>query len=421
MNRFCALKDLDALVTALRDCLLQRRPALLTCRNPHDVRAKLANAHIGLFDFDGTLHASSQWRALRLLMPEAVRKLEDADYAAYRSFRRATRATESLHRCGPLSDTHLAVWETQWMERGLRRYHDAGLTRNAMEQTGRSLRLRDGAMNLLRLFRSRAVISMGLTPLIRSSDLAAPVGTSALGFMTDPTLLRENFKPSGERFTLAARISGKVPSAFAEGAPAGAAAGGKAHLAESASPINVVLVADADLLSDRLWVQTRNLFGQQLNNAFANNGDFVVNALDNLLGSSELIGIRGRAAFSRPFTRVQDLRREAEEKFRVTEERLKAELRDTEQKLGELQARREDRNALIMSPEQEKELERFRDQRVQIRKELRQVQRNLDQDIENLGNWLKAINIGLMPLVTALAGIGLLLLRRQRKSGIKRS
>lgn len=257
-----------------------------------------------------------------------------------------------------------------------------------------------------------------VTPLVRSSDLAAPVGTSALGFTSDPTLLREGFKPTGERYTLAARLSGKVPSAFVAGAPAGApATDKKAHLAGAENPINVVVVADTDFLSDRLWVRTQDFFGQRLANAFANNGDFVVNALDNLLGSSDLIGIRGRATFSRPFTRVEDLRRGAEDKFRVTEERLKQELRETEQKLGELQARREDRNAMIMSPEQEKEIARFRDQRVNIRKELRQVQRNLDQDIERLGNWLKAINIGLMPLLISVVSIGLLLFRRQRKAG----
>ncbi len=256
-----------------------------------------------------------------------------------------------------------------------------------------------------------------LTALVRSSELAAPVGTAILGFLSDPAQLRENFQPSGERYTLAARVSGKVPSAFPQGAPAGSAAGTRPHLVESAEGINVVVVADTDVLSDRLWVQTQNFFGQRINNAFANNGDFVVNALDNLIGSSDLIGIRGRAAFSRPFTRVQDLRRVAEDKFRVTEERLKQELQVTEQKLGELQARREDRNAVILTPEQEQELERFRDQRVQIRKELRQVQRNLDQDIENLGNWLKAINIGLVPLVLSAASLGLLLIRRRRPTG----
>jgi ABC-type uncharacterized transport system involved in gliding motility auxiliary subunit len=234
--------------------------------------------------------------------------------------------------------------------------------------------------------------------------------------MSDPSVLREGFNPTGERYTLAARLSGKVPSAFPGGPPAGATAPEKGHLAAAENPINVVVVADADFLSDRLWVRTQDFFGQRLASAFANNGDFVVNALDNLLGSSDLIGIRGRATFSRPFTRVDELRRQAEDRFRVTEERLKQELQDTEQKLGELQARREDRNAMILTPEQEQELERFREQRNDIRRELRQVQRNLDQDIERLGNWLKAINIGAMPLIISVLSIVLLMVRRQRRS-----
>jgi ABC-type uncharacterized transport system involved in gliding motility auxiliary subunit len=259
-----------------------------------------------------------------------------------------------------------------------------------------------------------------LTPLVHSSDLAAPVDTTVLGFLTDPSLLRENFKPTGQHYTLAGRVSGKVSSAFPNGPPPGVPPGGKPHLAASENPINVLIVADADFLSDRLWIRTQNFFGQSLASAFANNGDFIVNALDNLLGSSDLIGIRGRATFSRPFTRVLDVRRVAEDKFRVTEERLKQQLRDTEQKLGDLQARREDRNAVILTPEQEEELERFRNQRIEIRQELRRVQRNLDRDIERLGNWLKAINIGLVPLLISVAGIVMLFVRRRRLAGAHR-
>jgi ABC-type uncharacterized transport system involved in gliding motility auxiliary subunit len=260
-----------------------------------------------------------------------------------------------------------------------------------------------------------------VTPLVRSSDLAGVLGTAPLGFMSDPTMLRENFKPTGQRYPLAARISGKVPSAFPNGPPGGAAPGDKPVLAAAENPINVVIVADTDFLSDRLWVQTQNLFGQRLTNAFANNGDFVVNALDNLLGSSDLIGIRGRATFSRPFTRVQELRRVADDQFRVTEENLKRELTATEQKLSELQARREDRDAMILSEAQAEEIERFRKERAGIRKELRALQRNLDRNIERLGNTLKAINIGLVPLIISVASIAVLLLRRRQRSGSRTS
>lgn len=253
-----------------------------------------------------------------------------------------------------------------------------------------------------------------LTPLVQTSDLAGPVSATGLGFITDPEMLRRDFTPTGERYTLAARVSGKVPSAFPNGAPGGVAESAKAHLAAAESPINVVVVADADLLTDRLWVQQQNFFGQRVSTAFANNGDFVVNTLDNLAGSSDLIAIRGRATFNRPFVRVQELRREAENRFRVNEERLKQELQDTEQKLTELQASRKDGDATILSPEQADEVQRFQDQRLAIRKELRQVQRNLDQDIESLGNWLKAINIGAMPLAISLISLAVLALRRRR-------
>lgn len=267
----------------------------------------------------------------------------------------------------------------------------------------------------------REAAPVTLTPLIRSSRLAAPLGTAPLAFLQDPSALRDNFRPTGEQYTLAARLNGKVPSAFPEGPPAGTPGDAPAHLGASTEPVNILVVGDTDLLSDRLWVQTQNFFGQLLMNPFANNGDFVMNALDNLLGSSDLIGIRARATFSRPFTRVQELRRAAADRFQASEERLKQQLQDTEQKLSEIQAGRADGDAVLVSPEQQAEIERFRKQRAEIRRELRQVQRNLDRDIERLGNWLKVINIGLVPLLISLISIGVLLLRRRHAGGGRHS
>ena len=170
---------------------------------------------------------------------------------------------------------------------------------------------------------------------------------------------------------------------------------------------NLIVVADVDLLGDRLWVQVQSFLGQRLMTAFASNGDFLVNALDNLSGSAELIGLRSRASFSRPFDRVEALRLAADAEFRATEQQLEAELDETERNLGELQAAREDTNSLMMTAEQERELQRFLDEQVRIRRELRAVRRNLDHDIEQLGTTLKVINIALVPL-----GVLLLLLAR---------
>lgn len=257
-----------------------------------------------------------------------------------------------------------------------------------------------------------------LQPLVESSELAGLIPVERLAITSDPEMLRADFKPTGERYVLAARISGKVPSAFPKGLPAppgSPSAVPAGHLAAAAEPVNVVLVADTDLLADQLWVQSQDFFGQRVHTTFANNGDFVINALDNLLGSGDLISIRSRATFQRPFSRVQDLRRAADARFRDAEQRLQAELQETETKLDELQAGRADQSAQILSAEQEAEIERFQARRLQLRKELRQVQRGLDRDIERLGSVLKILNITVVPLLVTAVGLLLVMLRRRRQ------
>lgn len=269
-------------------------------------------------------------------------------------------------------------------------------------------------------------------PLITSSKSAATMSASQFRFLPDPSTLLQDFSPTGEEYVLAARISGDLKSAFPDGPPESAvsaeedtaaddgpaaeggakaadgaeqeseAAGNSAaeaggHLAESAEPANLVVVGDVDVLSDRMWVQVQNFFGQQIANAFADNGTFVANALENLSGSNDLIAVRSRASYSRPFTRVEELRVDAQAQFQETEQRLQQELEETEARLGELQAARQDTGNILMTPEQQAEIDRFIDRRAEIRQELRAVQRGLDRDIERLGTVLKIVNIALVP------------------------
>ena len=264
-----------------------------------------------------------------------------------------------------------------------------------------------------------------LVPLLTSSASAGTLPTIQFQFLSDPGALLDGFAPSGETYVLAARLEGPLVTAFPGGPPAtdeqpedGAAATQDDsvttnHLMSTAAA-NVILVGDVDILSDRMWVQRQSFLGQQLVTAFANNADFVINSLDNLSGSAALIGIRARASFSRPFTRVNDLRRVAETEFRETEQQLQAELAETEQTLAELQTARTDGGSLFMSDEQQTEIERFMDQQVRIRQELRAVQRNLDLNIERLGATLKIINIGLVPLLLTVVALIFVVYRRRR-------
>jgi ABC-type uncharacterized transport system involved in gliding motility auxiliary subunit len=155
-------------------------------------------------------------------------------------------------------------------------------------------------------------------------------------------------------------------------------------------------------------------------NAFANNGDFVINAVDNLVGSSDLIAVRTRPGATLPFDTVEELKRAADDRFRATERQLQTQLSETEKKLGELQAAKGEKNALILSPEQQTELLRFQEEKLRIRKELRRVRRELDADIEQLGTKLKFLNIAGVPLLLTLGALLWVFLRARARRSVAR-
>jgi ABC-type uncharacterized transport system involved in gliding motility auxiliary subunit len=233
--------------------------------------------------------------------------------------------------------------------------------------------------------------------------------SSRLRFLTNPAELMTGFNPTGERYALAARITGPVLASMP--APEGTSGG---HISESGeSGINVLLFADTDMLTDRLWVQKQPFLGQDIVTAFADNGSMAVNAIDNMLGNRDLISIRTRASSSRPFERVEKIRIAAEKSYRATEERLQVELQETERKLTALQAVKEEGELTVISAEEQLEIQRFMDRKLEIRRELRQVQHDLQRDIDRLGTRLKLLNIGLMPALVMI--VALLYGARRRK------
>lgn len=253
----------------------------------------------------------------------------------------------------------------------------------------------------------------GFEALLQSSQNAAPIDAARLRFLSNPQELSKDFQPTGDRYALVARVTGQAKTAF-EQPPEGSPLMG--HLTESDDAgINVVLFADTDVLTDRLWVQKQSFLGRSVANSFADNGTLVVNIADQLLGSSDLIGIRTRASTTRPFDRVEALKLSAEARFRDTEERLQAELQETERTLTEMQSLRQDGELTVLTPEQEDEVQRFVDRKLQIRSELRQVQHGLSKEIEALGMRLKFINIVLVPILIVIAALIFRQVRRRRR------
>jgi ABC-type uncharacterized transport system involved in gliding motility auxiliary subunit len=253
------------------------------------------------------------------------------------------------------------------------------------------------------------------TPLISSSTQAMLFGTDNLD-KPDPEALLREFKPTGQAYTLAARVQGALRTAFPDGAPEGAETP-QAALTESATPANLILVADADFIYDRFWARVAEFRGSRMVEPFADNGAMFINMVDNLTGSDDLISVRSQGTYARPFTVVQAMNRSAQEEFRAAEQRLQAQLQQTEQKLAQLQASRADEGGPLLSAEQQREIERFQDERVRLRRELREVRHQLRQDIDRLEARLKFINIGLVPLLIAFAAVLVLLTRGRGRRG----
>jgi ABC-type uncharacterized transport system involved in gliding motility auxiliary subunit len=247
-----------------------------------------------------------------------------------------------------------------------------------------------------------------LIPLLQSSTDAEVVPVQrVIESSSDPSLLLRNYTPDNTHYVLAARLRGTLHTAFPERK-------GPGHLAQSAPDAEVILIGDTDLLTDRLWVDTQSFLGQPMLNAFASNGDFITNLVDNLSGSSALLSIRGRSTSQRPFTRVQALQNAADQKFLLKKQELERELADTRSRLDELQPARGARDSQA-TDEQKREIEQFLQRKLAISKELRDVQHQLNAEIDALGLRLKVINIMLVPALVTFIGL-LYGWRRTRRS-----
>ena len=247
------------------------------------------------------------------------------------------------------------------------------------------------------------------TPLLQSSVYAMPVDSKRLALLQNPEELIRELQPTGQRYAMAARISGPAETAFANGIE------GRKDGLKSAENINVIVVADTDLLSDRMWVQVQDFFGQRMPQPWADNASFTINALDNLSGSDALISVRSRGRFSRPFEVVDALQRTAEVKFREQEAELQQRLAATEQQLASLQQSDDPAQSPQLTPEQQATLQQFMAEKVRIRKELREVRFQLNADIDALGRSLKLVNIALVPLLLTLGVLSLWFWRRRKR------
>ncbi|MCK5871129.1 MAG: hypothetical protein KAG45_10965, partial [Methyloprofundus sp.] len=209
--------------------------------------------------------------------------------------------------------------------------------------------------------------------------------------------------PGTISYPMAVRVNGISQSAYPEGLKdaTGKAEKPKGHLDQAAESIDVIAIADVDMLQDRFWVQLQDFYGEQIAYSTSNNIDFLINAIDEMSGTNGLISVRSRSGFSRPFDRVLDLQRAAEKQYRTKERELQKILKETEQRIARMQVEGSGADS-ILDPEQQKEIAELRTKNNKTQQELREVQGNLRKDIDELDTQLKFFNIGLVPLLVAL-------------------
>lgn len=261
-------------------------------------------------------------------------------------------------------------------------------------------------------------------PLLTSTGKSELVAEDKYRFNGgDPEELLKNFTPSNQEQVLAARIRGKLKSAFPSGRPGAAAAANAsgaaaspAHLAESKEVANVIVIADVDFLADRYSVQAQNFFGAKIVSLMNDNQALFQNAVENMLGSNDLISIRSRGQFSRPFTVVQHMEVDAQQRFQMEESVLQAKLNAANQRLSQLQAGgAKPGEKPVFSKAVMEEIKQFREERREAQTRLREVRRGLRQNIEQLGDFLFLANTFFVPLLL-IAGSLVYHSRRKRKA-----
>ncbi|MEO6183750.1 MAG: Gldg family protein [Verrucomicrobiota bacterium] len=238
--------------------------------------------------------------------------------------------------------------------------------------------------------------------------------------------ISKEFKSSGKEYAIAVRLTGKFKTAFPDGKPKSTEkpedkteekkpeTTNENSLKETTADNAVVLVADADMLQDQVSVEIQNFLGQRIVRPINDNLNFVQSLVEQLSGDSNLINLRSRASMNRPFTRINEMKAKADENFRSKIKETEDSLADTQKKLNELQQTKQSGQKFILSPEQQKEIEKFRKKESEVKIALKEERKKLRKETDGLEFWTKVINIAGMPIAVAFAGLALAVVKRKR-------
>ena len=266
--------------------------------------------------------------------------------------------------------------------------------------------------------------------LISSSEQSSLIDAMTVQMGSDA--VRKALKAAHTRYPLAVRLTGKFKTAFANGKPAAPPAEPTNPNATptptpstSATPVPlkeatnegvVVLIGDADFAFDTIAGNEQQVLTQTVFSPTNGNLNFIESSVEMLAGDSNLISIRSRASANRPFLVVNQMEAAAEQRYQSKIDELENSIAQTKQKLAALQNSNPSDQKTVLSPQQQAEIKKFQENEAKLDKELKQVRKDLRQEIDSLQNTLKWINIAAMPLLVTLAGLGFAIFKRQSRA-----
>jgi ABC-type uncharacterized transport system involved in gliding motility auxiliary subunit len=271
-------------------------------------------------------------------------------------------------------------------------------------------------------------------PLVKSSPESALIPVSRLENLKDPESLNSDFIPL-QSYTIAARITGAFQSAFPNGKPSSgssetptnttnnqskakeekkALSPAKPFIIKAENPTSVIVFADSDLFDDRFWLQTQNVSGQLVAVPFSDNSNYVLNALDSLTGNQGLSYLRGQGIIARPFEKLEIIRRRAEEIYLKEEKMLDNRIEDAQKRLYTLQKETDPARMALSNEQQKAEIDLFTKDLISSRQALREVKKNLNNELGSMQEKIKMLNIGVIPLGLGLVVTSLLTFKKRK-------
>jgi len=269
------------------------------------------------------------------------------------------------------------------------------------------------------------------TPLIMTTDKGNSwsVGSSFELMFPDPDKLMAKFIEGNKPVPMGYLVTGRFQSSFPDGieieVPAADAndvdeddpneprmvAKQITGLKEAAADCAVAVFSDVDFLSDQM-AYAQSLFGKMV---VGDNSALLINTIEDLSGSGDLISIRSRGNYKRPFAVVDQIEQQAEQETADEVALINAQIEGFNKELEDL----------VNSGQAEQEevigssiLEKKRQLELKIReaqRQLREVNARRRERIEQLGNVLRRFNMGLVPGVVMLIALVLGIWRSVRR------